>query len=104
MGHIFLHFLVPALPAILYGRKKYLRVYLILMATMLVDVDHVFATPIYDPLRCSVGFHPLHAVWLTGVYFVLCFLPKTRLIGVGLTIHMLLDSLDCRLTNGVWFV
>ena len=29
-------------------------------ATMLVDLDHLLATPLYNPDRCSLGFHPLH--------------------------------------------
>ena len=74
-----------------------------MMATMLVDVDHLLATPIYDPTRCSIGFHPLHGLVPIGFYFVLSLIPKTRIVGIGLIIHMALDSLDCQLTNGVWF-
>jgi len=73
-----------------------------MVATMLVDLDHLVATPIYDPGRCSIGFHPLHQPALIMLYLVLCFIPKTRLIGLGLTIHMLLDAIDCQVTNGVW--
>ena len=36
-------------------------VWLIMMLTMLVDLDHLLANPIYDPNRCSIGFHPLHS-------------------------------------------
>ena len=74
-----------------------------LLATMLVDLDHLLASPIYDPGRCSIGFHPLHELWFVALYLALCFIPKTRLLGIGLTIHMALDSLDCQFTNGVWF-
>ena len=76
--------------------------YLILIATMVVDIDHLLANPIYDPNRCSIGFHPLHQPGFIGLYLLLCFIPKTRLIGLGLTIHMLLDSIDCQVTNGIW--
>ncbi len=69
---------------------------------MLVDIDHLFANPIYDPNRCSIGFHPLHQLGFIIFYGLLCIAPKTRLIGLGLTIHMALDSIDCQLTNGVW--
>ena len=75
-----------------------------MMATMLVDLDHLLADPVYDPERCSIGFHPLHEPMLIGLYAVLCFFPRTRYAGIGLMIHMTLDSLDCQLTNGVWFV
>jgi len=65
------------------------------MATMVVDVDHVLAVPIYDPDRCSIGFHPLHGLFPIIVYSAMCLPRKTRLIGIGLIIHMLLDAIDC---------
>ncbi len=73
---------------------------------MVVDIDHLLATPIYDPKRCSIGFHPLHTIFPIIVYTALCFVPRPlalRLVGLGLMIHMGLDSIDCQLTNGVWF-
>ncbi len=74
-----------------------------MQAGMLIDIDHFLATPIYDPQRCSVGFHPLHT--LIPIVFYLCLLGfrKTRLIGLGLVIHIALDAIDCKITNGVWF-
>ncbi len=66
-----------------------------LMLTMLVDLDHLLATPIYDPLRCSIGFHPLHTWFPIIIYVGFCFHSKTRLVGIGLVIHMVLDSIDC---------
>jgi hypothetical protein len=102
MLHLALHFLVPAILASLFFRKSWKVAYLIMIATMLVDVDHIFANPIYDPNRCSIGFHPLHKLWSIVIYIVLCFVPKTRLAGIGLTVHMALDALDCQVTNGVW--
>ena len=30
------------------------------MLTMMVDLDHLIADPIFDPQRC-IGFHPLHS-------------------------------------------
>ena len=74
-----------------------------MMLTMLVDLDHLIATPIYDAARCSIGFHPLHQFVPIMIYSFACFVPKTRLIGLGLIIHMILDSIDCQVTNGVWF-
>ncbi len=71
---------------------------------MLVDVDHLLATPVYDATRCSIGFHPLHQFVPIGLYFIACFIPKTRYIGIGLIIHMALDSIDCQVNSGVWFV
>ena len=103
MTHMVLHFVVPAIVAGLFFRKNWQSAYLIMIATMLVDVDHLLANPIYDPQRCSIGFHPLHKLWFVIFYVLLCFLPKTRLLGLGLTIHMALDAIDCQVTNGAWF-
>ncbi len=74
-----------------------------MMLTMLVDLDHLLADPIYDPSRCSIGFHLLHGLFPIVCYFSLCFFKSTRYVGLGLCIHMLLDSIDCQMTNGVWF-
>ncbi len=75
-----------------------------MVSTMLVDIDHLLANPVYDPGRCSIGFHPLHCFLPIMLYVTLCFIKKTRYVGIGLVIHMALDSLDCQLTNGVWFI
>jgi hypothetical protein len=100
--HIALHFLVPALIAGLFFPRNWRLTTLAMMATMLVDIDHLLASPVYDAGRCSIGFHPLHQLWLCAVYLALCFGSKTRLVGLGLTVHMVLDAIDCQVTNGVW--
>ncbi len=102
--HIFLHFLIPAIVVGLFFRRDWQWAYFLLMATMLVDVDHLLADPVYDPNRCSIGFHPLHGFFLIAVYLSLTFFKKVRLVGIGLVIHMVLDSIDCQMTNGVWYV
>lgn len=93
--HYSLHFLAPGLIAWLFYRAQWRRVWLILLATMLVDLDHLFATPIFDPNRCSIGFHPLHTIPTMGVYAVMLVFPKTRIVGIGLLLHMVADGLDC---------
>lgn len=103
MLHILLHFLVPAIVVVLFFRARWRVDYLILISTMLVDMDHLLANPIYDPERCSIAFHPLHSFWAIGFYLVLCFPKKTRLVGIGLMIHMALDSLECQMTSGIWY-
>lgn len=95
MFHLLLHFVVPALVASAFFRKRWQQAYGLMMATMLVDLDHLLANPIYDPNRCSIGFHPLHQPVIIAVYFALCFIPKTRMIGLGLMLHMCLDAVDC---------
>jgi len=94
-AHLALHFTVPLLVAFLFFRENLKLSYLAMILTMLVDLDHLLASPIYDANRCSIGFHPLHQYWFIGIYLVMSFFSKTKLIGVGLIIHMSLDALDC---------
>ena len=103
MSHIAFHFILPAILIAFFYRSTWKRSYLLIMSTMLVDLDHLLATPIYDPTRCSMGFHPLHTEIPIVIYALLTFYPKSRLIGLGLLIHMALDSIDCQFTNGIWF-
>ena len=95
MFHLVLHLIVPFLIAFLFFTENWKLSYLMMMATMLVDLDHLLASPIYNANRCSIGFHPLHQYWLIGIYLAISFFSKTRLIGVGLTTHMILDAFDC---------
>ena len=64
-------------------------------ATMLVDLDHLLAEPIFSASRCSIGFHPLHSYLAIGTFIVLAFYRKTRILAVGLLLHMLTDFIDC---------
>jgi hypothetical protein len=93
--HLILHVLVPGMIAFIFFRDRWKTAWAIMLATMLVDLDHLLADPIYDPGRCSIGFHPLHTWPAIGVYALLTIPEKTRLIGLGLVIHMALDGLDC---------
>jgi len=78
--------------------------YALLMSGMLIDLDHLLATPVYDVGRCSIGFHPLHTFLPIVIYACALAHPKTRVVGVGLCIHVFLDSVDCFYANGVWYV
>ena len=102
--HLALHLLIPAIIVYVFFRKEWKPALLVMVSTMLVDLDHLFANPIYDPSRCSIGFHQLHGFIPIGIYVLLCFDPKTKYVGIGLVIHMILDSVDCQLTSGIWFV
>lgn len=106
MFHIFLHFLVPLVVALAFYRDRCQQAAILMLATMLVDIDHLLADPIYDPERCSIGFHPLHTTPAIAFYAGLAVLPLltgrlsptlriAHLIGVGLLIHMALDGIDC---------
>ncbi|MEO6519620.1 MAG: DUF6122 family protein [Pseudoxanthomonas sp.] len=112
MTHIALHFLIPLFVALVVYRSRWRRTALLMIATMLVDADHLLAVPIYDPDRCSIGFHPLHTWPAIAVYFALFLVPLftrtamhrdrprsaarlSHLLGLGLLIHMALDWIDC---------
>ena len=95
--------LVPAGMAIVFFRSRFLLAFGIMMSGMLIDVDHLLAYPIYDPLRCSLGFHPLHTLFPVGLYIALFAHERTRMIGLGLLIHVALDAIDCQVTNGIWW-
>lgn len=109
--HLVLHALVPMFVAFLFVPKAHWKlVWLVLVATMAVDIDHLLATPIYAPNRCSIFFHPLHQVFPIVLYALMTAWPvlmkqvRGKLkpfevwlgwVGLGLFIHMLLDGLDC---------
>jgi len=91
-----MHFLAPGLLALIFFRKEWKRAWLIMIATMLVDLDHLLAYPdIFMEGRCSIGFHPLHSYYAIAGYFVLLLFPKYRIVAVGLLFHMLTDYQDC---------
>lgn len=95
MIHILLHFIVPVIIAYVFYRNAIWKSWLVMIATMMVDLDHLLAVPMYDPERCSIGFHPLHSYPAIVIYLFMMVSPKTRLVGIGLVLHMALDYLDC---------
>ncbi|HHP7239227.1 DUF6122 family protein [Longibacter sp.] len=112
MIHIALHLVVPLAVGLLFYRAHWREAVVIMLLTMVVDVDHFLADPIYDPARCSIGFHPLHTVPAIVAYALLFLGPlavrstatlhkrsvlarAAHLAGLGLLIHMGLDAADC---------
>lgn len=96
--HMALHFVVPALVARTFYGDRWWWAFLIMVGTMIVDIDHLLADPIYDPQRCGIGFHPLHSYPAIAVYLLLLVIPRAiwlRLVALGLVIHMSLDGADC---------
>ena len=96
--HYSLHFVAIGGIAYLYDRQNWLKYWLILAATMLVDLDHLLATPIFDPDRCGIGFHPLHSeIAITAYVLGMIFIKNKifRLICIGLFFHMFTDFIDC---------
>ena len=95
--HLVLHFAVPAVVARLAWRERFWRAWAVMVATIVIDLDHLGSDPVYDPDRCSIGTHPLHSGWAIAVYGLLLIPNHTRLMGVGLLIHIALDAIDCAL-------
>ena len=100
--HYSLHFLIIGAIAYWYDRKHWKKYWLILLATMLVDLDHLVADPIFQEGRCSIGFHPLHSYYVLSLYLLGAILVKhkiLKLIFIGLLFHMFTDSIDCLWMN-----
>jgi Family of unknown function (DUF6122) len=71
---------------------------MVLWATMLIDLDHLLATPIFDAHRCSIGYHLLHGYYMIPIYIIMLFLPKMwSVVGLGLLLHLITDWIDCGL-------
>lgn len=97
--HYFLHLIFPGIIAFLFFRKEWKKIYLILLLTMLVDLDHLLATPIFQADRCSIQFHILHTYHAMIIYgFMLVFRKPWNIVGLGLLLHMATDLLDCVMT------
>lgn len=97
--HYFLHFLFPAFVAWQFFRPRWPRVYLVFLLTMLVDLDHLLAVPVFQACRCSIGFHPLHSWPAIAAYLLLLFPARTRVVAIGLLMHMATDGVDCLLSS-----
>ncbi len=93
--HYGLHLIIPLLIAFILFPKQWKKVYLIFLAAMVIDLDHLLAYPIFDPNRCSIGFHPFHSYFAIGGYIILLFIPKVRIVGLALLWHIITDQLDC---------
>ena len=96
LTHYGLHFGFPGVLAWLFFRDRWKAAWALMIATMVVDADHLLADPLFDPDRMSVGFHPLHSYPAIAVYALLLLVPSrtVRIIAVGLLFHMLTDAQD----------
>lgn len=94
-AHYGCHFLLPLIIALTLYKSNWKGAYLIMILGMLIDLDHLLANPIFDPNRCSINFHPLHSYYAFAGYIFLLFPQKTRLIAIGLIIHIIADVVDC---------
>ncbi|WP_299192407.1 DUF6122 family protein [uncultured Erythrobacter sp.] len=91
------HWLAPFLIALVIWRAHWLRAGLVMTSANLIDLDHLLADPIFDPERCSIGFHLLHG-WEAGIVYVLLLaVPRwwVRALGLGALWHLAVDYGDC---------
>jgi len=93
--HYGIHFIGPLLVALIFFKKQWKSAYFIMLLGMLIDVDHLMANPIFDANRCSINYHILHSYYAIVTYLILALLKPTRLIGLGLVIHIIADGVDC---------
>ncbi len=89
------HILIPLLVAFIWYKKRWKLAFLIMFSGMWIDLDHLLANPVFNPSRCSINFHPLHTYYALIIYLTLLFFKKTRLLGLGLVIHIIADTIDC---------
>ena len=97
--HYGIHFLLPLAIAFWCYRPKFLNVYIIFLLAFCIDFDHLLATPIFNPNRCSINYHFLHSYYAIGIYVLLFIWEKTRLLSIGLLCHIIADTADCWLMN-----
>ena len=91
------HWLLPFLIAKLIWPANWLRAGLVLASANLIDLDHLLADPVFDPDRCSIGFHMLHG-WQAAIGFAgLLAIPRwyARAFGIGALWHLAVDYGDC---------
>ena len=98
--HYSSHLLVPWVFGKLLWKENWWKAPLIMLGTMAIDLDHLLAAPVFDPNRCSLGFHPLHTAWAAIVYVGLLVIPswKWRAVAAGCLCHLCIDWMDCLLS------
>lgn len=94
-AHYGSHVFIPLIVALIWYKSNWKMAFLIMFSGIWIDVDHLLANPIFASNRCSIHFHPLHTYYALGVYVILLLPKKTRLIGLGLVIHLIADAVDC---------
>lgn len=101
--HYSLHFVFPFVMAYFLFKKNWKIAGAIMISTMLIDLDHLLADPIFDPNRCGIGLHPLHTFWTLIACFFMLLIPswKWRALALGIILHLGTDALDCIL-GGTW--
>lgn len=91
------HWLVPFAIGWMFWRQDWLRAGAVIAAANLIDLDHLLADPIFDPERCSIGFHLLHGWEAALVSALLLSVPRwwVRAFAIGALWHLAVDYGDC---------
>ena len=97
--HYSCHFVIPLFFAKIFFKDNWKEAFVIMLLTMLIDLDHLVASPIFDANRCSIGYHPLHTVYASIFYLALLFDPswKIKAVSIGCLWHLSTDYIDCLL-------
>lgn len=95
--HYGAHWAAPFLIAWLFWREHWLRAGLVIATANLIDLDHLLASPIFDPGRCSIGFHLLHGWAAAFVFAAMLVVPRwwVRAFALGALWHLAVDYGDC---------
>jgi len=94
-AHYGCHIFLPLIVAFICYKSIWKYAFLVMLAGILIDLDHLLANPVFDPNRCSIGFHPLHSYFAITFYLFLLIPKKSRLVALGLVIHIIADLVDC---------
>ena len=93
--HLIVHLALPAAAAFLFFRDRWKSAWIVMVLATVIDADHLLADPVYDPHRCSLGFHPLHTLPAAVFYGLLLLIPAARIFATGLLLHLGADAVDC---------
>ncbi|HEY4505213.1 MAG TPA: DUF6122 family protein [Candidatus Paceibacterota bacterium] len=68
----------------------------LIIGSNLVDLDHLFSRPIYQPGRDSFKTHFLYKQWkmVLLLSILMLFVRPLMFLGIGLVLHFFLDYLD----------
>ncbi len=98
------HLAIDALVALGLDKSGVLKIttldWILIFASNLVDIDHLWSRPIYKAGRNSFKTHFIHKNWLvvSAVAILMLFWRPLIFLGVGLILHFVLDLIDvgCR--------
>jgi len=79
------------------NKKSLFYLFLTIIGSNLIDLDHLLSNPVYDSNRCSINFHPLHSWYFLPIWFY-GLLQKNkyfRYFCLGVLVYLGLDLIYC---------